>query len=141
MGLTNSIATALDAKLTDATNGLNVPVIKGYPSFDSPALVRPSAAITWRAEEELVEAYPARIGGGTKWRTEFDVLLFCQDEARLMTYIDAARACFTTWHVDTIGSVPMTITAGRFERVPQGETTIEALRYAAQWIVTFEYTR
>lgn len=141
MGLTASIASALDAKLTSASEGLNVPVIKGYPSYDSPALVRPSAAILWRADEELGTPYPVRLGGGTKWRTEFDVLLFCQDEARLMTYIDAARACFTTWHNDTIGAVPMAITAGRFERVPQGETTIEALRYAAQWIVTFEYTR
>ena len=141
MGLTASIASALDAKLTDATNGLNVPVIKSYPSYDNPALVRPSAAILWRTDEELGTPYPARLGGGTKWQTEFDVMLFCQDEARLMTYIDAARACFTTWHHDTIGGVPMTITAGRIERIPQGETTIEALRYAAQWIITFEYTR
>lgn len=141
MGLTASIATALDAKLTHATDGLNVPVIKGYPSFDSPALVRPSAAILWRADEELGTPYPVRLGGGTKWRTEFDVMLFCQDEARLMTYIDTARSCFTGWHHDTIGGVAMDITAGRIERIPQGETTIEALRYAAQWTVTFEYTR
>ena len=85
---------------------------------------------------------PGRVvGGGTKWRTEFDVGLFCQDEPRLHTYVDAARACFTTWHHDTIGGVAMDITAGRIERIPQGETTIEALRYAAQWIITFEYTR
>ena len=46
-------------------------------------------------------------------------------------------ACF-----DTIGGVAMDkITAGRIERIPQGETTIEALRYAAQWIIAFEYTR
>ena len=141
MGLTASIASALDAKLTHATDGLNVPVIKGYPSYDNPALVRPSAAILWKADEELGEPYPKRLGGGTVWQTEFDVLLFCQDEARLMTYIDAARACFTTWHHDNIGGVPVTITAGRIERIPQGETTIEALRYAAQWIIVFEYTR
>ena len=141
MVLTASIASALDAKLTHATTGLNVPVMKGWPSFDSPSLVRPSAAIAWRADEELETPYPARLGGGTKWRTEFTCELYCQDEPRLHTYIDAARACFTTWHHDTIGSVAMDITAGRIERIPQGDTTIEALRYAAQWTVTFEYTR
>ena len=141
MGITASIASALDAKLTDATNGLNVPVAKAWPSFDAPALVRPSAAISWRADEELETPKPVRLGGGTKWRTEFDVGLFCQDEPRLMSYVDAARACFTGWQHDTIGGVPMTISAGRIERIPQGETTIEALRYAAQWIIAFEYTR
>ena len=141
MGLTNSIATALTDKLADSSAGLNVPVALGWPYYDNTALVRPSAAIEWRADEQLSEPRPVRLGGGTKWRTEFDVQLYCQDEPRLQTYVDAARACFTTWQHDTIGSVPMTITAGRIERIPQGETTIEALRFAAQWIVTFEYTR
>ena len=141
MGLTASIASALDAKLTDATNGLNVPVAKAWPSYDGSALVRPSAAVAWRAEEQLETPYPPRLGGGTKWRTEFDVGLFCQDEPRLHTYVDAARACMTGWHFDTIGGVAMDIKAGRIERIPQGETTIEALRYAAQWIIVFEYTR
>ena len=142
MGITASIAIALDARLTHATDGLNVPVSKGWPSFDNPALVRPSAAIAWKADEQLEQPYPPRLGGGTKWRTEFDVQLYCQDEPRLQTYVDAARACFTTWHFDTIGGVAMDkITAGRIERIPQGETTIEALRFAAQWTVTFEYTR
>ena len=76
MGLTASIASALDAKLTDATAGLNVPVAKAWPSYDGPALVRPSAAIAWRADEQLETPYPPRLGGGTKWRTEFDVGLF-----------------------------------------------------------------
>lgn len=141
MGITASIATALDTKLTDATAGLNVPVTKGWPSFDAPDFVRPSASILWKADEELGEPYPKRIGGGTVWRTEFGCELYCQDEPRLFTYIDAARACMTGWHHDTIGGVPMTITAGRIERIPQGETTIDALRFAAQWTITFEYTR
>jgi len=141
VGLTNDIAVALATRLTSTTDGLNLPTGEGWPSFDSPDLVLPSAWVAWKADEELETPKPVRLGGGTKWRTEFDVWLFCQDEPRLRTYVDAARACMTGWKFDTIGSVPMTITAGRIERIPQGETTIEALRYAAQWTITFEYTR
>lgn len=140
MSIHSDILLALDAKVEDATAGLNLTCIKGYPAFDRPDISLPVAAVWWQRDTPLGNK---RVGGsmGASYDTIFNLAVFAQDEPRLMTYVAAVGAMMDGWTRDTISSTEMHIRAEPLDRLPVGDDATEATRYAAQCEIHFQYVR
>lgn len=142
MSVHQDILLALDAKIEHATLGLNIDCIKGFPAFDRPDMVIPSAAIWFQRSVPLGQV---RVSGSMQemWQVVFNVAIFAATEPGLMTLVDAYEAMMRTWTKATISSKGMRIAATTLEREPAnlGDQTIEALRYAVQGTISFDYAR
>lgn len=138
MSAISDIADALDAKLTDATLGLNLTAICGYPDYTRPDLAPPIVAY-WLVRHEPLEARTVGRSTAHYWRTTFSVALYTQDEKRLCDYVSAYATMFRAWTRDTISSRTMIIATTPLERLEDDSGTLQLLRYAAGATITFEY--
>lgn len=135
--MTKAIADALDARIEDASTGLNATCIKGMPNWDRPNISSPLAAIMWVSDEASPEQ---RVGAVVnRQMTRFALTVYASSELALWGLVDSTRSMFKNWTSATISNKTVHIrTVEEYSRIETADAP-EQLRYAFQTLVEFEY--
>lgn len=135
MGATKNTADWLEAAVTA---DLGITCAKGNAAWARPAIGTSNAYIEWQSDDpgDSVRASKA-VDTGT---ITFELVVVSTGEIALWALMDSARTMVRTRSgKQTISSTATTVRFGTFARVVPAEDTIEALRYAASALVTFEF--
>lgn len=136
MGATKNVADWLEAAVVADLSVTSC--AKGHAAWDRPAIGTSNAYIEWQSDDpgDSVRASKA-VDTGT---ITFELVVVTTSEIRMWNLMDSARTMVRTRSgKQTISSTATTVRFGAFSRVVPSEDTIEALRYAANALVTFEF--
>ena len=136
MGATKNVADWLEA-VTVADLGVTS-CAKGNAAWSRPTVGTSNGYIEWQSDDpgDSVRASKA-VDTGT---ITFELVVVTTSEIRMWDLMDSARTMVRTRSgKQTISSTATTVRFGAFSRVVPSEDTIEALRYAASALVTFEF--
>lgn len=135
MGATRNVADWLEATVTA---DLGLTCAKGNAAWSRPTIGTSNAYIEWQSDDpgDSVRVSNAVDTG----RITFELVIVSTNEIALWTILDNVRTMVRARSgKQAISSAAATVQFGAFSRVVPSEDTIEALRYAAGALVTFEF--